>query len=167
MATTGRVGVPTMRQYENMFKDILGRSGLPYGYGKHFMDKTERFSPDDLYTDVRRGEIRLARRAAYPVGDYKHTVVGLELPITISEVQVQAKFTNPTDTTFGLEVSADGGVEWIGVTFTQDAGRDIQYCTTMGIPVGSSLRARILMATDDAQVTPTLEWFMLMFKAVS
>jgi len=166
MQNTGRVGEPTIRQYENMFKDVLGRSGFRYGYGKHFMDKTERFAPDDLYTDVHHGQLRIGKHPAYPIVVAKSTVVGLDFPVQAEQVQIQARYSVPLSGTFAFEISMDGAMTWTGVTFVYDATRDLQLSQLIGVPRGNKLRARITMATGNAQETPVLEWFMVVFNEV-
>ena len=153
------------QMFENMFADILYASGLHYGFGKHFMDLTERVvGSDELYTDVRNSQLRLNRNMPFTTGLWKHTTFerAAVLPFNVQDITVRAKFTIEDHTELEILVSMDGGVNFSVVNFVYDPVDNIQKAD-VSVTAGNALQFDIRMKTGNSSNTPRVEWIMLLF----
>ena len=149
--------------FENLFRDIQHLSARRFGFGKHFLDLTERVEGQaNLYTDTRISQLRLDRREPYPTGTWKGSTFFIDAPGNIKDVQMRSAFTVEDDTQIRIRVSSDGGATYMTADFVYDATKDIQ---TVDVPInpGSHIRVKVEMMSESADRTPRMDWFVLVF----
>jgi len=159
----GGSGSMTAAWYENLFRDIQHLSARRYGFGKHFLDLTERVSgQDNLYTDTRISQLRLARREPYPVGEWIGSTFEIEAPGNIKDVQMRSRFEVEDDTQIRIRLSSDGGATYMTADFAYDPEDDIQ---TVDVPInpGAHIRVKVEMMSESSDRTPRMEWFTVLF----